>query len=184
MGDEAARAEALRAEAQRARRRAEMSSGRGEQDVGSCCAGGATGCHLSALARREEQKLGAISPASAAPHLQFPIFCVSDFNQQTYDYKGVKQEGPFTKPGGTQELKVVCPHRQQGPEQHTERWGPRNNLTAEDLLASSIPFQALQLHSLCSFFCSVLTLYFEVTSFQYFEIYFEITSDVQKSFKK
>nr|XP_023496381.1 testis-expressed protein 35 isoform X5 [Equus caballus]XP_023496382.1 testis-expressed protein 35 isoform X5 [Equus caballus] len=24
---------------------------------------------------------------------------------QTYDYKGVKQEGPFTKPGGTQELK-------------------------------------------------------------------------------
>nr|XP_045372568.1 testis-expressed protein 35 isoform X8 [Camelus bactrianus] len=24
---------------------------------------------------------------------------------QTYDYKGVKQEGPFTKPGGTKELK-------------------------------------------------------------------------------
>nr|XP_045372565.1 testis-expressed protein 35 isoform X4 [Camelus bactrianus] len=25
---------------------------------------------------------------------------------QTYDYKGVKQEGPFTKPGGTKELKI------------------------------------------------------------------------------
>ncbi|KAB0345778.1 hypothetical protein FD754_022704 [Muntiacus muntjak] len=24
---------------------------------------------------------------------------------QTYDYKGAKQEGPFTKPGGTKELK-------------------------------------------------------------------------------
>ncbi|XP_074205959.1 testis-expressed protein 35 isoform X13 [Camelus bactrianus] len=25
---------------------------------------------------------------------------------KTYDYKGVKQEGPFTKPGGTKELKI------------------------------------------------------------------------------
>nr|XP_030731225.1 testis-expressed protein 35 isoform X4 [Globicephala melas] len=40
------------------------------------------------------------------PRLQFPIFCVSVSNQQTYDYKGAKQEGPFTKPGGTKELKI------------------------------------------------------------------------------
>nr|XP_030731223.1 testis-expressed protein 35 isoform X3 [Globicephala melas] len=27
-------------------------------------------------------------------------------HEETYDYKGAKQEGPFTKPGGTKELKI------------------------------------------------------------------------------
>lgn len=59
-----------------------------------------------ALARKEEQKLGKISPASPTPHPRRPTFCVSVFNQQSYDYKGLKQEGLVTKPGGTQELRV------------------------------------------------------------------------------
>lgn len=70
---------------------------------------GATSSHLFALARREEQKLRMISPALLTTHLQFPILCVSGFNQQTYDYKRVKPEGPFTKPGGTRGLKVGVP---------------------------------------------------------------------------
>ena len=45
-------------------------------------------------------------PCLFCPQWLFPIFCVSVFNRQTYDYKGAKQEGPFTKPGGTKELKV------------------------------------------------------------------------------
>lgn len=76
------------------------------KDGGNCCTGGATSSLLSTLAGREEQKLGVISPALSTPHLQFPIPCVSGFNQQAYEYKRIKPEGPFTKMGGTRELKV------------------------------------------------------------------------------
>lgn len=85
-----------------------MGRGRG---VGGSAAqgGGATSSLLFAMARREEQKLRMIPPALPTTHLQVPMLCVSGFNQQTYDYKGVKPEGPFTKPGGTRGLKVgVC----------------------------------------------------------------------------
>lgn len=62
------------------------------------------------------------------PHLQFPIFCVSVSNQQTYDYKGAKQEGPFTKPGGTKELKVGVWTQETGSWISTvNRWGQQNN---------------------------------------------------------
>uniref|UniRef100_A0A8C0KTT8 Uncharacterized protein n=1 Tax=Canis lupus dingo TaxID=286419 RepID=A0A8C0KTT8_CANLU len=36
---------------------------------------------------------------------------------QTYDYKGAKQDGPFTKPGGTHELRVCVPARAAGVAQ-------------------------------------------------------------------
>ena len=62
------------------------------------------------------------------PRLQFPIFCVSVFNQQTYDYKEAKQEGPFTKPGGTKELKVGVWTQETGSWISTvNRWGRQNN---------------------------------------------------------
>ncbi|KAK1329253.1 hypothetical protein QTO34_011433 [Cnephaeus nilssonii] len=53
---------------------------------------------------REEQNSGDLS-CLIYPNLQFPIPCVSGFNQQTYECKGIKPEGPFTKMGGTRELK-------------------------------------------------------------------------------
>uniref|UniRef100_A0A8C0HU48 Uncharacterized protein n=1 Tax=Balaenoptera musculus TaxID=9771 RepID=A0A8C0HU48_BALMU len=46
----------------------------------------------------------------------------------TYDYKGAKQEGPFTKPGGTKELKVGVWTQETGSWISTvNRWGRQNN---------------------------------------------------------
>lgn len=48
------------------------------------------------------------SGPSLLPHLPTYDFQyrVSGFHQQTCDYKGIKPERPFTKLGGTRELKV------------------------------------------------------------------------------
>lgn len=114
----------------------------------------------STPARKEERKLGGISPASSTPRLRFPIVCVSAFHLQTYDYKGVKQEGPFTKPGGTHELRVGVMAQAGGRQGTLETRAPQPQ-------PGRVPCWHLWLcprargFTPCAAFCFILTLHFE-----------------------
>lgn len=94
----------------RGARRAEHDELEGEEKVaGTLVGGGQPALSSTCPGLKGGTKTQEISPPSSTPHLQFPTFCVSAFHQQAYDYKGVKQEGPFTKAGGTHELRVGVP---------------------------------------------------------------------------
>lgn len=110
----------------RGARRAEHDELEGEEKVaGTLVGGGQPALSSTCPGLKGGTKTQEISPPSSTPHLQFPTFCVSAFHQQAYDYKGVKQEGPFTKAGGTHELRVGVPAQGWGWRGAVETWAPR-----------------------------------------------------------